>query len=30
MAADTKAELTEYFKAPNQRLYDRVGIDFGW
>jgi hypothetical protein len=30
LAADTRQQLTEYFRPHNERLYDLVGIDFGW
>lgn len=30
MPADARAALTEYFRPHNERLYELVGIDFGW
>jgi len=30
MSADTRAMLVEYFQPHNERLYELVGIDFGW
>lgn len=30
LADRTRAALTEYFKPHNRRLYDLVGVDFGW
>ena len=28
--ADVRAQLAEYFRPHNERLYELVGIDFGW
>ncbi len=28
--AETRAALTEYFRPHNERLYELVGVDFGW
>jgi hypothetical protein len=30
MPAETLASLTDYFRPHNERLYEMVGIDFGW
>jgi hypothetical protein len=30
MPADVRARLSEYFRAHNERLYELVGMDFGW
>lgn len=30
MPAETRAELGEYFRPHNERLYELVGVDFGW
>jgi hypothetical protein len=30
LPGDTRARLTEYFRPHNERLYELVGIDFGW
>jgi hypothetical protein len=30
MSPDTHAMLVEYFQPHNERLYELVGIDFGW
>jgi Sulfotransferase domain len=30
MGAEVRAQLTEYFRPYNERLYELVGIDFGW
>jgi len=30
MPADTRAMLSEYFRPHNERLYELVGVDFGW
>lgn len=30
LSAETRAELVEYFRPHNERLYELVGIDFGW
>lgn len=30
LAESTRAELTEYFRPHNRRLYELTGIDFGW
>ena len=30
MSADTRSMLKEYFRPHNERLYELVGIDFGW
>jgi hypothetical protein len=30
MPAETRARLTEYFRPHNARLYEMVGVDFGW
>lgn len=30
MPGDTRAQLTEYFRPHNERLYELVGIDFAW
>jgi hypothetical protein len=30
MSPDTQAMLVEYFQPHNERLYELVGIDFGW
>ncbi len=30
MGADTRAQLVEYFRPQNERLYELLGIDFGW
>lgn len=30
MQPETRAQLVEYFKPHNQRLYDLLGTDFGW
>ena len=30
MRPDTRRRLEEYFRGPNQRLYELVGRDFGW
>lgn len=30
LPGDTRAQLTEYFRPHNERLYELVGIDFGW
>jgi hypothetical protein len=30
MAESTRAQLTEYFRPHNRRLYELTGIDFGW
>lgn len=27
---DTRAQLVDYFREPNQRLYDMLGVDYGW
>jgi len=30
MAPDVRAKMVEYFRPHNERLYDLLGIDFGW
>jgi len=30
LAADTRAQLADYFRPLNERLYELVGVDFGW
>jgi hypothetical protein len=30
LAPETRAQLSEYFRPHNERLYELVGIDFGW
>jgi hypothetical protein len=30
LSAETRTMLTEYFRPHNERLYELVGIDFGW
>jgi len=30
MRADTRRTLADYFSAPNERLYELLGRDFGW
>jgi hypothetical protein len=30
MPAEVRAKLVEYFRSRNERLYELVGIDFGW
>jgi Sulfotransferase domain len=30
LPADTRARLTEYFRPHNERLYELIGVDFGW
>jgi hypothetical protein len=30
MSPDTRRRLEEYFRPHNQRLYDYLGVDFGW
>jgi hypothetical protein len=30
MGAATRRRLTEYFTEPNERLYELLGVDFGW
>ena len=30
MGAEARTRLVEYFAEPNERLYDLVGVDFGW
>jgi hypothetical protein len=30
MNTDTKVQLSEYFRPYNERLYEYLGVDFGW
>ena len=30
IAPEARAQLTEYFRPHNERLYELLGIDFGW
>lgn len=30
MSSETRRRLVDYFADPNERLYDLVGVDFGW
>ena len=30
MPPDSRARLQEYFRPHNERLYELVGVDFGW
>lgn len=30
LPAETRAELVEYFRPRNERLYELLGVDFGW
>jgi Sulfotransferase domain len=30
MSPETRQSLVEYFAEPNERLYDLMGVDFGW
>jgi hypothetical protein len=30
MNLDTRQKLTEYFRPYNEKLYEYLGVDFGW
>ena len=30
MPPETRARLADYFRPHNERLYELIGIDFGW
>jgi hypothetical protein len=30
MPPETRARLVDYFRPHNERLYELIGIDFGW